>query len=59
MKDVSIVVPVRDEERTIQALIDSISEQTVLPGEAIFVDGGSRDDTKKIINDNILAPLAI
>lgn len=53
MRDVSLVVPVRNEERTIQGLIDSISLQTVLPREAIFVDGGSKDDTKKIIKDNI------
>lgn len=51
MKDVSLIVPVRDEEGTIERLIDSISLQTVLPGEAIFVDGGSKDNTKKIIKE--------
>src|SRR3989338_2187114 len=53
MRDVSLVVPVRNEEKTIQQLIDSIAIQTVLPREAIFVDGGSQDNTKRIIRDNI------
>jgi len=41
----SLVIPVRDEERSIDALLDSIVAQTWPPDEIIFVDGGSRDGT--------------
>lgn len=42
---VSLVVPVRDEAATIEALLDSIAAQTRQPDELVFVDGGSVDDT--------------
>lgn len=41
----SLVVTVLNEERDIIGLIRSISEQSVLPTEVIFVDGGSTDAT--------------
>ena len=53
MEKVSLVVPLKDEEKTAQALIDSIGAQTLLPDDVIFVDGGSRDRTKLVIKENI------
>jgi glycosyltransferase involved in cell wall biosynthesis len=52
MAKVSLVVPVKNEEESVQGLIDSIAGGTLLPDEAIFVDGGSRDRTASIIKEN-------
>jgi len=46
---ISLIIPVRDEARTIQQLIDSIQRQTREPDEVIFVDGGSCDGTLDIL----------
>lgn len=54
MEKVSLVVPLKNEEKSIQALIDSICCQTRLPDEVIFVDGGSGDRTGDIVKENIL-----
>src|SRR3990167_8606478 len=51
--DISIIVPVKDEGKTIQQLVDSIFGQTVLPKEVIVVDGGSKDDTREILKRNM------
>ncbi|NQT23523.1 MAG: glycosyltransferase [Candidatus Omnitrophica bacterium] len=53
MKEISLVIPLKNEEKSIRGLIDSICAQTVLPDEVIFVDGGSSDGTKSIIRKNI------
>ncbi len=50
-KKISLVIPVRDEARTIQELIESISQQSRKPDEVIFVDGGSRDATVELLRD--------
>ncbi len=42
---VSMVIPVRDEIATLEALLASIRVQTIQPDETIFVDGGSTDST--------------
>jgi glycosyltransferase involved in cell wall biosynthesis len=42
---ISLVVPIRNEEETIGALIDSILRQTRPPDEVLLVDGGSTDKT--------------
>ena len=42
---VSLVVPLQDEERTVEELLRSISSQTLLPDELVLVDAGSRDAT--------------
>ncbi|MDD5438631.1 MAG: glycosyltransferase [Candidatus Omnitrophica bacterium] len=46
---VSLVIPVRDEERTITTLVDSINAQERRPDEVIFVDGGSADKTRELV----------
>ena len=52
MKSISLVIPVKNEAKTAQALIDSIALQTVLPAEVIFIDGGSSDGTVDIVKAN-------
>jgi len=42
---VSVVVPVRNEEGSLGALLDSLLGQTVPPDEVLLADGGSSDDT--------------
>ena len=46
---VSLVIPVRDEESSITALLASIEAQTALPEEVVVVDGGSSDRTVEIL----------
>ena len=50
---VSVVVPVRDEERSIRELLDSLLAQTRPPDEIVITDGGSTDATQQIIEDYI------
>jgi glycosyltransferase involved in cell wall biosynthesis len=54
---VSLVIPVFNEEATIDSLMNTIREQTLQPAEIIFVDGGSTDRTVEKIRqqaaDNI------
>lgn len=45
---VAVVVPVRDEESSLQRLLDSLEAQTSPPSEIIVVDGGSSDRTLEI-----------
>jgi glycosyltransferase involved in cell wall biosynthesis len=42
---VSVAVPVRNEERTLGPLLDSLLAQTLPPDEIILADGGSTDGT--------------
>lgn len=46
---VSLVIPVRDEESSISALLASIEDQTAPPEEVVVVDGGSSDRTVEIL----------
>lgn len=46
---VAVVVTVFNESKTILSLIDSLKDQTRSPDEVIIVDGGSSDDTFKIL----------
>lgn len=42
---VSLVIPLKDEELTLPALLASIDAQTTRPSEIVLVDGGSTDRT--------------
>ncbi len=46
---VTIVIPVKNEEKTILKLLESLETQTFNSFEAIIVDGGSTDQTTDII----------
>ncbi|HEX8634419.1 MAG TPA: glycosyltransferase [Pyrinomonadaceae bacterium] len=48
---VSLVVPVRNEEASLGALLESIRRQTHQPAEVIIVDGGSTDDTVRLARE--------
>jgi glycosyltransferase involved in cell wall biosynthesis len=50
---VSVIVPVRDEERSIRELLDSLLKQTRPPDEIVITDGGSVDATPQIIEEYI------
>jgi glycosyltransferase involved in cell wall biosynthesis len=43
--DVTLVVPVRDEEDDVDRLAAHVEAQTLAPAAVLFVDGGSRDRT--------------
>jgi glycosyltransferase involved in cell wall biosynthesis len=55
MKDhldrVSLVVPLRDEERSVAELIRSLVAQTRPPDEVVLVDGGSTDATMELARE--------
>lgn len=50
--EVSVVVPVRNEEATIAELLDSLRVQTLPPAEIIIVDGGSTDATLRTAEEH-------
>ncbi|MCB9813288.1 MAG: glycosyltransferase [Pseudomonadales bacterium] len=50
MKKVSLIITVLNEEKSIDHLLKSISDQIIKPDEVIIVDGGSEDHTVAKIN---------
>jgi glycosyltransferase involved in cell wall biosynthesis len=48
---VSLVIPVRNEAKSIEALLISISQQTRVPDEVIIVDGASDDGTAALARE--------
>lgn len=53
--DISIIIPLYNNEKTIKKCLDSIFHQkTTLKYEIILVDDGSSDNTVKIVNNYIL-----
>ncbi|MGI8917996.1 MAG: glycosyltransferase [Pyrinomonadaceae bacterium] len=48
---VSLVVPLRNEERSLPNLLESIGRQTFPPAEIILVDGGSSDRTVELARE--------
>jgi glycosyltransferase involved in cell wall biosynthesis len=48
---VTLVVPLRDEARSVTALIRSIAAQTRPPDAVVFVDAGSEDRTPAIVSE--------
>lgn len=53
MKDISVIIPVYNCEKTIKRCIESIIAQTYKNYEIILVNDGSSDDSKKIIEKYI------
>jgi glycosyltransferase involved in cell wall biosynthesis len=51
--NVSVVVPVRDEEGSIALLLNDLLTQTLKPNEIVITDGGSTDATVEIIEEFI------
>ena len=45
----SLIIPIRNEEASIENLVDSIGRQTMPPDEVVFIDGGSTDSTVEIV----------
>jgi len=45
----ALVMPVRDEERFVAGMMESVLAQTILPAKWIIVDDGSQDKTPEII----------
>jgi glycosyltransferase involved in cell wall biosynthesis len=50
---ISVIIPVRNEEDSIDALLGRLLEQTLAPDEIVITDGGSRDGTIPIIQGYI------
>jgi glycosyltransferase involved in cell wall biosynthesis len=50
---ISVVVPVRNEEESVRALLDGLLGQTRKPDEIVMTDGGSTDATREIIEEYI------
>jgi glycosyltransferase involved in cell wall biosynthesis len=48
---ISLVVPIRDEEASLGALVESIRKQTRPPDEVILVDGGSTERTVELAGE--------
>lgn len=44
---ISVIIPARNEENILPALLDSLNKQTTKPGEIIVVDDHSEDKTKE------------
>jgi glycosyltransferase involved in cell wall biosynthesis len=50
MLEISLIVPVKNEALYIKIFILEVLKMRVLPGEIIFVDAGSTDESSQIIN---------
>lgn len=50
---ISVVIPVRNEQASIRALLDSLLTQTLPPAEIVITDNGSTDATASIISEFI------
>lgn len=48
---ISVIIPVRNEERSIRSLLESLRNQTLQPAEIVITDGGSSDLTREIISE--------
>jgi len=50
---ISVIIPVRNEEDSIRALLDSLLNQTLKPAEILITDGGSTDATARVISEYV------
>jgi len=53
--DISVVVPVRDEESSIRDLLNALLRQTLRPTEIVITDAGSSDSKVEIIEEFVKA----
>ncbi|MFN2577862.1 MAG: glycosyltransferase [Pyrinomonadaceae bacterium] len=53
--EITVVAPVRNEESSVRALLESLLGQSFPPTEIVITDGGSTDATKAIIQEFITA----
>lgn len=51
--EISVVVPVRDEEDSIRVLLEGLLSQSLPPNEIVITDSGSIDATREIIEEFI------
>ena len=47
---VSVIATIKNEEKSLHRLLDSLCRQTRLPDEVVMCDGGSTDQTLAILN---------
>jgi glycosyltransferase involved in cell wall biosynthesis len=59
MQKISMIIPVKNEEKSIDALLKSVELQTLQPEEIVITDGGSRDNTLAIIGSYVQRGLPI
>ena len=50
---ISVIIPVRNEESSIRALLEGLLGQTLKPAEIVITDGGSTDATPQIISEYV------
>lgn len=50
---ISVIVPVRNEQDSIRALLEALLGQTLAPAEIVITDGGSTDATAAIISEYV------
>jgi glycosyltransferase involved in cell wall biosynthesis len=48
---ISVIIPVLNEEHSIQPLLESLQSQTLTPAEIIVTDGGSTDRTPELVEN--------
>jgi glycosyltransferase involved in cell wall biosynthesis len=49
LKQISVIVPAKNEEESIGVLLQALTEQSYSPAEIIITDGGSEDQTREIV----------
>ena len=49
--NVSVICTVKKEGENLRVLLDSLLNQTRLPDELVFSDGGSTDNTRQILEE--------
>ncbi|MGI8733564.1 MAG: glycosyltransferase [Pyrinomonadaceae bacterium] len=60
LNQISVIVPVKNEEASIRQLLQGLSAQTCQPAEIVITDGGSTDRTKELIREHRLSsPISI